>query len=378
MWYGDTLSAGRIGWQSFQETAAMAGNVTQLYNKKIVVAMSGGVDSAVTAALLKEAGAEVCGVFMRLAQPDVRHREEEARAVADHLGIPLMVEDLHEEFARQVLNYFAAHYCAGSTPNPCVICNRSIKCGSLLARVVPRYGELLATGHYARIEPDDSGVYRLRQGVDQKKDQSYFLCRLDQPRLRQMLFPLGGVTKESVYGMAAHLGIAGRHGKESQDVCFLKEQSVAAFLEEHYPVPGGGPIITRQGEVLGRHQGLHHYTVGQRRGLGLPDATPFYVTGFDAPRNAVIVGKSADLLHCALIVAEVHWLGGVAPPLPRRFQVKIRYRHLAAPALVEEATPGTIRLRFDEPQRAATPGQFAVLYDGEEVAGSGVIVSAEA
>jgi len=354
----------------------MAAGVTQLYNKKIVVAMSGGVDSSVTAALLQEAGAVVTGVFMRLAHAGVRHQEEEARAVADHLGIPLVVVDLHQRFRQEVLDYFVAVYAAGKTPNPCVICNRRIKAGALLREVVPSYGELLATGHYARIACGEAGGCQLRRGCDSRKDQSYFLCRLGQAELRQLLFPLGGRTKEEVYQLAAALGIAGRHGRESQDVCFMAEQGVADFVAAHTGSPmQGGPILTADGRMLGTHSGLARYTIGQRRGLGLPDATPYYVVALDADRNAVIVGKEAELYHQALLVEEVRWLAGGPPALPGRWLVQLRYRHQATPATVETAGGGLLVV-CDTPQRAVTPGQFAVFYAGDEVVGSGVIAAA--
>lgn len=352
----------------------MAAELTQLYNKKIVVAMSGGVDSSVAAALLKEAGALVTGVYMRLADPDRRHQEDEARAVADHLGIPLMVVDLGQAFRREVLDSFVGAYAAGKTPNPCVVCNRQIKAGELLRQVVPRYGELLATGHYARIVRDEAGGCHLLRGVDQRKDQSYFLCRLDQEALQQLLFPLGELTKDEVYTLAAARGISGRHGEESQDVCFLQESSVADFVAAYgASPPAGGPICTTEGRKLGTHSGLQGYTIGQRRGLGLPDATPYYVVALDAARNAVIVGKESELYCSSLLVDAVHWLAGSAAALPRRYLMQLRYRHPATPVALEAANKG-LRVVCDTPQRAITPGQFAVWYDGDEVVGSGEIL----
>lgn len=353
----------------------MHASLEQLYNKKIIVAMSGGVDSSVTAALLRQAGAKVQGVFMRLTERDTRHQEEEARAVAAHLDIPLAVVDLREAFQRQVLDYFAAAYLAGTTPNPCVICNRQIKCGVLLDQMVPCRGELLATGHYARLLSGAHGQRRLLRGRDCRKDQSYFLCRLTRQQLQQLVFPLGDYAKAEVYELAARFGITGRHGAESQDICFLQEQSVADFLASRYPTPSAGPIVTRAGCRLGTHQGIHRYTIGQRRGLGIPAAEPYYVIALDASKNIVVVGQQADLFQVELLLGEVHWLSGRQPSLPHDYQVKIRYRHEAAPALATEANAGRLRLVFDAPQRAITPGQFAVLYEGDEVVGSGEIVS---
>ncbi len=356
----------------------MASGLAQLYNKKIVVAMSGGVDSSVTAALLKEAGAVVTGVFMRLLHRDVRHQEEEARAVADHLGIPLVVVDLHAVFRQEVLDYFVAAYAAGKTPNPCVVCNRRIKAGELLRQVVPRYGELLATGHYARVVRDETGRCHLLRGRDQRKDQSYFLCRLGQDELRQLLFPLGERTKEEVYQLADQRGLAGRHGQESQDVCFLEAQRVADFVAGYGGTPPeSGPLLASDGRQFGIHKGLHCYTIGQRRGLGLPDATPYYVVALDAARNAVIVGKESELYRFSLMVEDVHWQAGSPPRLPGRYLVQLRYRHPAAPARLA-VTGNGLRVVFDTPQRAIAPGQFAVVYDGERVVGCGEIADFDA
>lgn len=339
--------------------------------------MSGGVDSSVTAALLKEAGASVTGVFMRLAE-DRRHQEAEAQAVADHLAIPLTVIDLQAAFRREVLDYFAAAYRAGKTPNPCVVCNRRIKAGALLDEVVPRYGEWLATGHYARIARDEAGICHLLRGRDRRKDQSYFLCRLGQSALQRLLFPLGERTKDEVRGLAGQLGIAGRHGPESQDVCFLAGQGVAEFVAAHDGAPlAAGPIRATDGRLLGTHTGLASYTIGQRRGLGLPDATPYYVVALDAAGNTVVVGKEEALFRTVLHLADVHWLAGEPPRLPGRFLVQLRYRHQATPAEVAGAGEG-LRVVCDLPQRAITPGQFAVFYEGDEVAGSGEIIAAAA
>lgn len=352
--------------------------------------MSGGVDSSVTAALLLKAGAEVRGVFMRLAQPGVERHQERAAAVAAHLGIPLEVIDLGEPFRQEVLAYFSAGYFSGRTPNPCVICNQRIKFGLLMERALAggsvtdheehhEVSDLLATGHYARISRDPAGGYHLRQGLDPRKDQSYFLCLLSQAQLGRMLFPLGEKTKVEVYGLAAELGLAGRHGRESQDVCFLAEQSAGDFLASLAPAAAetGGLIVTRDGRELGRHRGVYHYTVGQRRGLGLPDVTPYYVVALDAARHLVVVGKEDELYRRRVRLRTIHWLAGSPPPLPLDCRAKIRYRHQPAPARLEiEAATGAPLLTFDEPQRAATPGQFAVLYHEDEVLAGGEIATA--
>jgi tRNA-specific 2-thiouridylase len=338
--------------------------------------MSGGVDSSVTAALLQKQGARVQGVFMALAQPDLEEQLHRVRAVADFLEIPLAVVDLAEPFQREVVDYFCASYFAGKTPNPCVICNRTIKFGRLLAAARETFGaDLLATGHYARISGDETTGYRLRQGVDPKKDQSYFLGMLSQAQLAHLCFPLGSFRKEEVYDLAAELGLAFQHTAESQDICFLKQQSVAEFLALHSPGQARlGPMLTLQGREIGRHAGIHHYTVGQRRGLGLPDATPWYVAGLDPTRDAVVIGKDADLWQQEVLLPAVHWLAGQPPSLPRVCMVKIRSRHPACQAEIASLDGGGgVRLTFSESQRAVTPGQFAVFYEGEVVLGCGEI-----
>lgn len=353
----------------------MVESTDTIYQKKIVVAMSGGVDSSVTAALLQRQGAQVQGVFMALAQPDLDEQVRRVRAVADFLQIPLTVVDLAEPFQREVIDYFCAGYFSGKTPNPCVVCNRTIKCGRLLGQVRETFGaELLATGHYARISGNATTGYRLRQGVDAKKDQSYFLALLTQEQLAHLCFPLGGFRKEHVYEMAADFGLTFRHTPESQDVCFLKQSSVGEFLASHSPgQERSGPMLTRQGETLGFHKGIHQYTIGQRRGLGLPDATPWYVVGLDPERDAVLIGKDEDLWQREVLLDRVHWLSGEVPSLPFVCMVKIRSRHPASQAEVTLRDDGGVLLTFAQPQRAVTPGQFAVFYKGDTVFGCGEI-----
>ena len=352
----------------------MSGFETTIHQKKAIVAMSGGVDSSVTAALLKQKGYAVEGVFMALAQPELAQHVARVKGVAEFLGIPLEVVDLSGAFKKEVLDYFAESYFSGMTPNPCVVCNRMIKCGKLLAHVLDRSADMLATGHYARIERGPEGDYQLRKGRDPKKDQSYFLCWLTQQQLARLIFPLGELTKQEVYKIAAGLGLDGRYGSESQDICFLKDQSVSEFLTEHYVrETAPGPVVTVGGEVIGRHQGIHHYTVGQRRGLGIPDATPYYVVALDRQKNTVIVGKQDDLFRNCLTVRKVNWIRGRQPDLPQYFDVRIRYRHQAARAKMEQADGEKVTVRFEEPQRAITPGQFAAFYLDDVVLGGGEI-----
>lgn len=339
----------------------------------IMVAMSGGVDSSVTAALLKQRGHEVVGVFMRLAQADGEAQVSRVRRIADRLGIAVQVADLATEFQAQVLDYFASAYLAGRTPNPCVVCNRTIKFG-LLRDVGRRLGiAAMATGHYARTVVAPDGRVRLLSGLDPKKDQSYFLCGLGQEQLAGLTFPLGETTKAEVYQVAAGLGLTGLHASESQDICFLQGRDLEAFFSDQPARPGD--FVTLTGEVKGQHRGIQRYTVGQRRGLGLPDATPYYVIGLDPVRQQVLIGKETDLWRDELLVRTMWWTAGLEPALPQPFMVKIRYRHRPAPALVRRQGSGYV-ITFSEQQRAITPGQFAVLYQDDEVVGGGEIAVA--
>lgn len=336
--------------------------------------MSGGVDSSVAAAMLLEQGCSVEGVFMHLAQPDIEEQTARVRDIADHLGIPLTVVDLREAFNREVLDYFSKEYGHGRTPNPCVVCNRKIKCSSLLEHAAAVQADFLVTGHYARIMAVNGGRFGLFRGKDPAKDQSYFLCWLRQEQLARLILPLGAFTKEEVRVLAAKYGIAGQHGPESQDVCFLQGSSIGDFLATRDPqTMRPGKVTTSDGAVIGRHEGLGRFTIGQRRGLGIPDATPYYVVALDGENNRVVVGKKEELYRQTLAVSKMNWLRGHAPALPQIFQVQIRYRHAGAPAEVAAVDGEQVRVRFDAPQRAITPGQFAVFYQGDEVVGGGEI-----
>lgn len=335
--------------------------------------MSGGVDSSVTAALLLQQGYDVSGVYMALAQPDLDDQIARVRKIVDFLNISVDIVDLSGPFQAKVLEYFCASYEQGRTPNPCVVCNPLIKFGELLDYGRKKGIEFMATGHYARLAREAGGKVRLLCGIDPKKDQSYFLCRLRQEQLQKLRFPLGETKKEKVYEMAAQLSLQTMHGQESQDVCFLQETTVHDFLAARVSGRlGKGAIVTRDGKVLGQHMGIFRYTVGQRRGLGIPDATPYYVIALDAERNRVIVGKDEDLWKDSLEVRQLNWISGKAPELPGRFMVKIRYRHEAALAKVNISATG-VGIKFDQPQRAVTPGQFAVIYRGDELMGGGEI-----
>ncbi len=338
--------------------------------QKIMVAMSGGVDSSVTAALLKKQGYTVSGVFMTLAQPDVDQQVKRVEKIADFLEISLEVVDLSEPFKKEVLTYFSESYRNGKTPNPCIFCNRMIKFGKLLEHASSQ-GALMATGHYVRTDVDQNGTVRLLQGLDPRKDQSYFLCRLTQDQLKQVRFPLGETTKLEVYEVAAELGLKGMHGSESQDVCFMENKRLADFFASQ-PMKTGD-FVTQAGKKVGTHRGICHYTVGQRRGLGICDATPYYVVGLKPELNQVIVGKDADLWQNWLQVSDMNWLIGAEPDFSQDYTVKIRYRHQAARARISQQD-GQYMITFAEPQRAITPGQFAVVYQEDQVIGGGEIL----
>jgi tRNA-specific 2-thiouridylase len=342
----------------------------------IGVAMSGGVDSSVTAALLLRQGHAVHGFYMKLPLGGNREQIQRVERLADRLRIPLQVIDLRDLFSRTVISYFVETYLHGCTPNPCVICNEQVKFGALLQEMRVRGMKRMATGHYARLTRTDAGVPVLRRGLDPKKDQSYFLCRLAPETLSRLILPLGEHRKDEVYRLAGEMGISGAHGPESQDVCFLAGTSVADFITAQGVADQPGEIVTTGGTVIGRHRGLWHYTVGQRRGLNLPDASPWYVHKLDARRNRLVVCKNELLLTRLTTLSEVRWQG-MAPELPWQGLVQIRGRHTPAPALLSQAGADQWQLSFHRPQRAVTPGQFAVFYEDDAVRGSGLINAAD-
>ncbi len=343
-------------------------------DKRIGIAMSGGVDSTACALLLRE-HYDIQGFFMRLAQPNLESQRSRVESIAARLGIPLQVIDLRAAFEQHVLQYFAASYYAGRTPNPCIVCNREIKFGLFLKTILGYGMTHMATGHYARLEKIGD-TYRLFKGVDPGKDQSYFLSRLSQEQLAKIVFPLGGKVKEEIYQFVEGQGFNDFRGLESQDVCFLGDTTVGSFLESRLSGPGeAGPILHASGERLGTHQGLFRYTIGQRKGLGIASDAPLYVTKIDVESNAVIVGGNEDLLWRTIKVADCHWLAGTAPDPDREYTIRIRYSHKGSSASLVLQEDGCGEIVFDEPQRAITPGQFAVVYDRDELLGSAMILA---
>jgi len=310
---------------------------------------------------------------MHLAQPNFAAQQHRVASLAARLDIPLQVVDLRRPFKEKILDYFSASYFQGLTPNPCIVCNREIKFGLFMHAILSSGMSAMATGHYAEIIKTND-TYRLFMGIDRKKDQSYFLSRLTQAQLAMIRFPLGGRTKESTYRLVEEQGFDDFRGLESQDVCFLGNTPIGDFLEDQVPLKNaGGPILTTSGKLLGSHRGLYRYTIGQRRGLGIASEAPLYVVDLDVANNAVIVGANQDLLRDRISVEKLHWLAGTAPDTEKMYTVRIRYSHPGSLAklLLQEENCGEIF--FSELQRAVTPGQFAVVYDGNELLGSGVI-----
>ena len=352
--------------------------------ERVVIAMSGGVDSSVSAALLKEQGYEVTGVSLQLydplpKEPGCRVKTccslddvLDAGRVAKKLGIPFEVIDMRAEFKEQVIDYFIAEYAAGRTPNPCIRCNELIKFDLLLKKAKEMGADLLATGHYARISGDEEGRKRLLTGLDHAKDQSYFLFTLTQEQLQQVVFPVGMLEKPVVRKLAAQyeLPVAQKH--ESQEICFIPDNDYVKFLESHGVAQHPGEIVTGDGVVVGRHSGLHRYTVGQRKGLGIAWKQPLHVLAIDTEKNRVVAGEREELETSSLTAAGATW-NMTSTATEFRAACRIRYRHKPAPCRVVIHGESRFTVFFDSPQSAVSPGQAAVLYDGEYVLGGGWI-----
>jgi len=376
-------------------TSEYSGNPTE--SSSVLMALSGGVDSSVAAALLVEQGYNVIGAMLslwhapsedrlaatsnRCCTPDAVQRAED---VARQLGFPFHLLDARSLFREQVVEYFITEYAHGHTPNPCVICNRAVRFNLLIEHARAIGASLIATGHYARIRERD-GTYQLLRGTDRNKDQSYFLHALTQEQLRYTLFPIGGLTKQEVRAVARRYGLSVAEQPESQDVCFLgsgKDADYRRFLLRYAPhLFRPGPIRDRSGRILGEHQGLPGYTIGQRKGLGLTTPEPVYVLSIEPTENTLVVGTDDELVTTECQVGALHYICGKAPTAPFRAIAQIRYRAEPTEVVVtptEMSKAGGASVRFLLPQRGVTPGQFLVLYgmDGEQVIGGGVILSA--
>jgi tRNA-specific 2-thiouridylase len=388
---------------------------------RIVVAMSGGVDSSVAAALLKEQGHEVIGIMLRLwSEPGVIEDDgvervvqnkccsleavDDARRVARLLDIPFYLVNVEEEFQQKIVESFYEDYVAGKTPNPCLTCNRHIRFTVLLKRALALDAEYLATGHYVRVDDDPvTGKRRLRRGIDDGKDQSYVLHVLNQHQLAHASFPLGAYTKSEVRAMAAERGMSVASKAESQEICFVAQNDYRGFLDRYanskiaeraeelvgagvgsvqserplIAIPRPGPIYDQQGKQIGRHRGLAYYTIGQRKGLGVTSLEPLHVLKIDGESNALVVGPAAALEQETFMVGKMHYVSGETPGEPFEALVRVRYKATEQPALVTPLEGDRVQVTLKHPQRAITPGQAAVFYggtEGEEVLGGGIIV----
>lgn len=354
-------------------------------NTRVVVAMSGGVDSSVAAALLVEQGYDVVGMMMRLwSEETVTGRVfnrcctpdqmSDARRIADKLGIPFYVLDTKDVFRDTIVEYFIDQHRQGVTPNPCVECNRNIRFDFLQKNALALDADYLATGHYARIRKNDAGAYQLLRGLDDNKDQSYVLSVMGQDQLAHAMFPVGEYAKPVVREIAARFNLPTASKHDSQDLCFLGDGDYRRFLRVHAPdVMVAGPIVRSDGSVIGEHEGLPNYTIGQRKGLGVQAAEPLYVIGMNPYRNALVVGTAAELGSDTLTAHRVNWVSGQPPAQPFDCQVKIRYKAKPVQARVTPLGDDAIAVRFETPLRDITPGQAAVMYDGDVCLGGGII-----
>lgn len=353
--------------------------------KTVAVAMSGGVDSSLTAALLQKKGYNVIGITMLLTEEgrsetvNVAAGEEpdcvrDAKKVADALGIEHFTVDYRQEFQQNVIDYFLAEYAKGRTPNPCVMCNPCMKFGLLLDKAQELGADYLATGHYARIGQLANGRLVVKKGLDEHKDQSYALHRLPQKSLQHILLPLGDMTKAQVRELAEKMDLPVAHKAESQEICFVPNDDYKAFLRKHKPeCLRKGNIVNDAGEVLGKHEGVPLYTIGQRKGLGIAAPEPLYVHKLDMQRNEVVVGGNQSVFAKGLLASDANWIAIEQLENGMEFGAKIRYGKREAQAKLSLQADGLLKVKFAEPQRAVTPGQFVVFYEGDVLVGGAMI-----
>jgi tRNA-uridine 2-sulfurtransferase len=352
--------------------------------QKVVVAMSGGVDSSVAAALLQEQGYDVIGMMLRLwSEPGKEDSNRcctpdsmaQARRVAAKLDIPFYVLDAKEVFQHTVVQYFLDGYARGETPNPCLICNRQIRWTFLLDHALALGADFMATGHYVRRVPEENGQINLLRAVDHQKDQSYVLHVLTQDKLKYALFPVGDYPKPEIRQIAERYGLPTASRKDSQDLCFLAGEDYRAFLQRNAAeVLQAGEIVSRDGRILGEHNGLANYTIGQRKGLGVASPIPLYVLSKNSVTNTLVVGTQEELGSRELIARDVNWISGEEPSEPFRADVKIRYTAKEASAVVTPLSGGQVQVRFAAPQRDITAGQAAVFYQSDKMIGGGIIL----
>lgn len=367
------------------EIESKVSRVNSNTNTRVVVAMSGGVDSSVAAALLVEQGYDVVGMMMRLWSEETvaggAHNRcctpdqmADARRIAAQLGIPFYVLDTKEVFRNTIVEFFVDQHRQGVTPNPCLECNRQIRFRYLLENALALDAQYLATGHYAQVSQDADGRFMLKKSADAHKDQSYVLSVLGQEQLSHALFPVGGYTKPEVREIAKRFGLATASKQDSQDLCFIGDNNYRRFLTDHAPeVMVSGPIVRKNGDVVGEHHGLVNYTIGQRKGLGLSSPDPLYVIGINPQQNVLVVGTADELGRSTLTAKRVNWVSGITPTEPFRAEVKIRYKATPVPALVKPLPDARMSIIFDGALRDITPGQGAVVYNSDQVLGGGVI-----